>query len=37
MMENYNDDFDFNQDIDFENEIRSPGWLRLQKKINDKK
>ena len=27
------DDFEFNQDIDFENETRSPGWLRYQKKI----
>ncbi len=26
-------DFDFNQDIDFENEIRSPGWMRYQKKL----
>ena len=29
-------DFEFNQDIEFENEIRSPGWLRFQKKLNDK-
>ncbi len=28
-----NNDFDFNQDIEFENEIRSPGWLRYQKKL----
>ena len=27
------DDFDFNQDIDYESEIKSPGWLRYQKKI----
>jgi len=27
------DDFEFNQDIDFESEIRSPGWLRYQKKL----
>ena len=26
-------DFEFNQDIDFENEIRSPGWIRYQKKL----
>ena len=26
-------DFEFNQDIDFESEIRSPGWLRYQKKL----
>ena len=30
--ENEND-FDFNQDIEFESEIRSPGWLRYQKKL----
>ena len=35
--ENRIDDFDFNQDISYEEEIRSPGWLRLQKKINEKK
>ena len=29
-------DFEFNQDIEFENEIKSPGWLRFQKKLNDK-
>ncbi len=27
------DDFQFNQDIDFENEIKSPGWIRYQKKL----
>ena len=27
------DDFQFNQDIEFESEIRSPGWLRYQKKL----
>ena len=27
------DDFEFNQDIDFDSEIRSPGWLRYQKKL----
>ena len=26
-------DFEFNQDIEFEDEIRSPGWLRYQKKL----
>ena len=26
-------DFDFNQDIDYESEIKSPGWLRYQKRI----
>ena len=27
------DDFDFNQDIDFDSEIKSPGWLRYQKRL----
>ncbi len=27
------EDFEFNQDIEFENEVRSPGWLRYQKKL----
>ena len=29
------EDFEFNQDIDFdsESEIRSPGWIRYQKKL----
>ena len=27
------EDFDFNQDFETENEIRSPGWLRYQKRI----
>ncbi len=31
--ENNEDDFEFNQDIDFEDEIRSPGWIRYQKKL----
>jgi DNA helicase-2/ATP-dependent DNA helicase PcrA len=31
--ENNEDDFEFNQDIDFENEIKSPGWIRYQKKL----
>ena len=30
------DDFEFNQDIEFNEPIRSPGWLRYQKKLNDK-
>jgi len=30
-------DFEFNQDISYEKEVRSPGWLRLQKKLNEKK
>jgi len=37
MTENRIDDFEFNQDISFEKETRSPGWLRLQKKLNEKK
>ena len=37
VTENANDDFEFNQDISYEKEIRSPGWLRLQKKLNEKK
>ena len=28
-----NEDFEFNQDIDFESEIKSPGWIRYQKRI----
>ena len=32
-FEDQNEDFEFNQDIDFESEIRSPGWLRYQKKL----
>ncbi len=28
-----NDDFEFNQDIEYEDEIKSPGWLRYQKKL----
>ena len=26
-------DFEFNQDIEFDNEIRSPGWIRYQKRL----
>ena len=26
-------DFEFNQDIEFTDEVRSPGWLRYQKKL----
>jgi len=37
VNEKYIDDFEFNQDIFFEEGIRSPGWLRLQKKLNEKK
>ncbi len=28
-------EFEFNQDIEFENETRSPGWLRYQKKLRN--
>ena len=28
-----NDDFDYNQDIEFDNEIKSPGWIRYQKRL----
>ena len=31
--ENNTDDFEFNQDIDFESEIKSPGWIRYQKRL----
>ena len=31
--DNEENDFEFNQDIEFDNEIRSPGWLRYQKKL----
>jgi len=31
--DNQNDDFDFNQDIEFESEIKSPGWIRYQKRL----
>ena len=27
------DVFEFNQDVDFESEVRSPGWIRYQKKL----
>ena len=37
VTENDIDDFEFNQDISYEKEIRSPGWLRLKKKLNEKK
>ena len=34
--EDMQEDFEFNQDIDFGEEARSPGWIRYQKKLNDK-
>ena len=30
---NHEDDFDFNQDLDPDDNIRSPGWIRYQKRI----
>ena len=31
--ETQENDYEFNQDIEFDNEVRSPGWLRYQKRI----
>ena len=28
-----NDDFEFNQDFEIDEEIKSPGWIRYQKRI----
>ena len=33
--QNNDDDFQFNQDIEFESEIKSPGWIRYQKRIKN--
>ena len=33
FTEEQDEDFEFNQDIGFENEKRSPGWIRYQKKL----
>jgi len=33
FVEDKVEDFEFNQDVEFQNEIKSPGWLRYQKKI----
>ena len=35
FIDDREEDFEFNQDIDFDsdNEIRSPGWIRYQKKL----
>ena len=33
FLNDENDDFEFNQDIDYESEIKSPGWIRYQKRI----
>ena len=29
-------EFDFNQDLEINEPVRSPGWIRYQKKLNDK-
>ena len=31
--ENLDNDFEFNQDFEFEESTRSPGWIRYQKRI----
>ena len=36
FTEDQNNDFEFNQDIEFESEIKSPGWIRYQKRIKHK-
>ena len=36
FSEDQTDDFEFNQDIEFKSEIKSPGWIRYQKKIKFK-
>ena len=33
FKEEQEEDFEFNQDLGFENEKRSPGWIRYQKKL----
>ncbi len=33
IQDDEENDFEFNQDIEFEKEIKSPGWLRYQKKL----
>ena len=35
FIDDREEDFEFNQDIDFDSdsEIRSPGWIRYQKKL----
>ena len=30
---NIDDDFEFNQDFDNDDNLRSPGWIRYQKRI----
>ena len=36
FIEESNDDYEFNQDIGYESEVKSPGWIRYQKNLNDK-
>ncbi len=36
FIDENSEDFEFNQDIEFGEEARSPGWVRYQKKLNDK-
>ena len=36
FVEDQNNDFEFNQDIEFKSEIKSPGWIRYQKRIKHK-
>jgi len=31
--DNNQNDFEFNQDVEYENEIKSPGWIRYQKRL----
>ena len=33
LFNNESEDFEYNQDIEFETEIKSPGWIRYQKRI----
>ena len=33
ILEDKIDDFEFNQDINFEEAVRSPGWMSLLKKL----
>ena len=33
FAENTDDDFEFNQDFEYQSEIKSPGWIRYQKKL----
>ena len=36
FIDESSENFDFNQDLEFSEEARSPGWIRYQKKLNDK-